>query len=355
MLTRKQIRKMKHNNKAKKAITTSALALGVGLGLTAISSNKVDAATWTANSVESIQSALKTSGTTPYTIKWGDTLSTIAEAANKNGINTSVARLTEINKIANADLIYAGNKLWFNASNETVTGKDTNGNNHTYNLNPNKPVTDNNSGTKTPAKPATPTSPKNNGSTGNNTGSNNGNNNGKVTPPNNGGSNNNGGGSNTNPGGNDNGNNGGNVTPPDNGGDNNNGGNTNPPTNNIYTPNAEAIKADFMSLVNMSANGKYWGIPTGKAPSGADWTFTSQHLSASGNMDEYTSDMGVAKELYSTFIQDNLTDPSYVSAYISNLTVTGSVDKTTHKGMITVSDMTIQWYGDPFYGLDVNN
>ncbi|GKQ43143.1 hypothetical protein RD055328_10660 [Companilactobacillus sp. RD055328] len=189
--TRKELRKLaniqRRNNVAKKAVTTSALALGMGLGLTAIGSNKVDAATWTANSVESIQTALKTSGTTPYTIKWGDTLSTITEAANKNGIETSVQRLAEINKISNINLIYAGNKLWFSGqgSNGTVTVTDKDGNSHTYNLDPNKPLNNNGGSNSGSSNGSHNNGNANNNNSGNN---NNGSNNGSDNNGNNNGS-----------------------------------------------------------------------------------------------------------------------------------------------------------------------
>ena len=43
-----------------------------------------------------------------YTIKWGDTLSAISGATG-----LSVDSLVEINRIANRDLIFANNKLYF--------------------------------------------------------------------------------------------------------------------------------------------------------------------------------------------------------------------------------------------------
>lgn len=349
MQTRRQIKKLKHNNRTKKAITTSTLALGIGLGLTVVNSNKVDAATWTANSVESIQSALKTNGTTPYKIKWGDTLSTISSAANKNGIETSVARLVEINKISNANLIYAGNQLWFNATNGTVTGKDTNGNNHIYNLNPSKPLMNSNTGSTKPVNgiensdnagsQATPNdghkapTQQGSGSSNTNTGSDN-HNNSSNTGTNNGSSNHEGGQT---------------VNGGNQGGNNDNGGGTVTPEDQIYTPNAAAIKADLMSLINFPAYGKSTTVPTGQAPSGADWISTKQNLSAGGAL---TSDMAVAQELYAGFLPDNLSDPSYVAAVISNISVSGSYNLTKHTGSVDVSDVTIQWYADPFYGLE---
>ncbi|EQA3612374.1 LysM peptidoglycan-binding domain-containing protein, partial [Enterococcus hirae] len=50
-----------------------------------------------------------------YTIVWGDTLSGISQATN-----ISVQKLADMNKIANVDLIYAGNKLVFDGNVATV-------------------------------------------------------------------------------------------------------------------------------------------------------------------------------------------------------------------------------------------
>lgn len=95
---------------------------------------------WTLRPVADIVAQIQASNKKVYDIKWGDTLSTISEALNQTGITTSVDRLAEINHIANVDLIYAGAKLYLqgNGDNATVTTKDSNGNNQTYNLNPSK-------------------------------------------------------------------------------------------------------------------------------------------------------------------------------------------------------------------------
>lgn len=97
---------------------------------------------WTLRPVSEIKAQFQASDKKVYDIKWGDTLSTISEALNESGFTTSVDRLAEINHIANVDLIYAGAKLYLQGSGEnaTVTTKDSNGNNQTYNLNPAKPA-----------------------------------------------------------------------------------------------------------------------------------------------------------------------------------------------------------------------
>lgn len=98
--------------------------------------------TWTLRPVSEIKAQFESSDKRTYDIKWGDTLSTISEALNESGFTTSVDRLAEINHIANIDLIYAGAKLYLQGSGNdaTVTTKDSNGNDQTYNLNPSKPA-----------------------------------------------------------------------------------------------------------------------------------------------------------------------------------------------------------------------
>ncbi|KXT72375.1 hypothetical protein STRDD10_01969 [Streptococcus sp. DD10] len=62
---------------------------------------------WVARTVEMVKIDLKESkDSTTYLIKWGDTLSVIAKA-----VDIDMNILAQINKIANVDLIYAGNKL----------------------------------------------------------------------------------------------------------------------------------------------------------------------------------------------------------------------------------------------------
>lgn len=67
---------------------------------------------WTPRTVEQIKADIKGN---EYTIVWGDTLSGISQATN-----ITVQKLADINKIANVDLIYAGNKLVFEGNVATV-------------------------------------------------------------------------------------------------------------------------------------------------------------------------------------------------------------------------------------------
>ncbi|MGL9796130.1 LysM peptidoglycan-binding domain-containing protein [Enterococcus sp. DIV1283b] len=89
-------------------------AIGATIGGVALATadEKVDAAEWTPRSVEQIKADMKGN---EYTIVWGDTLSGISQATN-----ISVQKLADMNKIANVDLIYAGNKLVFDGNVATV-------------------------------------------------------------------------------------------------------------------------------------------------------------------------------------------------------------------------------------------
>ncbi|EGP5699412.1 peptidoglycan-binding protein [Enterococcus faecium] len=83
------------------------LAIGITVGGVALATahEKVDAAEWTPRTVEQIKADMNGN---EYTIVWGDTLSAISQATN-----ITVQKLADMNKIANVDLIYAGNKLVF--------------------------------------------------------------------------------------------------------------------------------------------------------------------------------------------------------------------------------------------------
>ena len=59
-----------------------------------------------------IKQAIQKQGGNVYTIQYGDTLSAIAQAMN---INMTI--LQQINHIANANVIIAGNKIGFSADN----------------------------------------------------------------------------------------------------------------------------------------------------------------------------------------------------------------------------------------------
>lgn len=90
------------------------LAFGATIGGVALATTheKVAAAEWTPRTVEQIKADMKGN---EYTIVWGDTLSGISQATN-----ISVQKLADMNKIANVDLIYAGNKLVFDGNVATV-------------------------------------------------------------------------------------------------------------------------------------------------------------------------------------------------------------------------------------------
>ncbi|EMF0103103.1 LysM peptidoglycan-binding domain-containing protein [Enterococcus hirae] len=205
------------------------LAIGATIGGVALATahEKVSAAEWTPRTVQQISADIAKTNGKEYTIVWGDTLSGISQATN-----ISVQKLADMNKIANVDLIYAGNKLIFsgnvatvqNNKGETVvqsviqpqdkvdstkpvgqpaTSQGTTSNNTTNSATQNTttPSTDNtvagntqtggqtteNTGSTTPSTPEnnggttqTPTQPDNNqnGSTGGNTGG------GQTTPSN---------------------------------------------------------------------------------------------------------------------------------------------------------------------------
>ena len=78
------------------------LASTVALSFTPVLATQAEELLWTARSVEQIQNDLtKTDNKTSYTVQYGDTLSTIAEAL---GVDVTV--LANLNKITNMDLIF---------------------------------------------------------------------------------------------------------------------------------------------------------------------------------------------------------------------------------------------------------
>ena len=78
------------------------LASTVALSFAPVLATQAEEVLWTARSVEQIQNDLtKTDNKTSYTVQYGDTLSTIAEAL---GVDVTV--LANLNKITNMDLIY---------------------------------------------------------------------------------------------------------------------------------------------------------------------------------------------------------------------------------------------------------
>ncbi|EOB3445291.1 LysM peptidoglycan-binding domain-containing protein [Enterococcus faecalis] len=131
--------------KIMKVLTIGVTVGGIAL---AMNSEKAEAAEWTPRTAEQIKAEIKGN---EYTIVWGDTLSAISQATN-----ITVQKLADMNKIANVDLIYAGNKLSFdgnvasvqNSAGETVAqtviqDKDK--------VNPSQPVGQPAQGTTTPS------------------------------------------------------------------------------------------------------------------------------------------------------------------------------------------------------------
>lgn len=173
--TRKQVRlnrdsarhvKLFKTNKGWMTMGVTTLAMAAGVITLGSNASDVSAATWKSRSVSEITDQIKQSASkTTYTIKWGDTLGTIAQALKNTGINTTAERLAEINHIAKADLIYAGNTLTFTGTgNQAVATVKEDGQTKSYNLDPNKTVeatkTDVDAAKdsqKTPAKAATKT------------------------------------------------------------------------------------------------------------------------------------------------------------------------------------------------------
>lgn len=102
--------------RSKFAASSVALML-MGLGQVALAEGEV----WTPRTVSEVQSQIivDENGNQSYTIQWGDTLFTIAQATN-----VSVEKLAEINAISNADLIYPGTRLVFSADRTIMTAEN---------------------------------------------------------------------------------------------------------------------------------------------------------------------------------------------------------------------------------------
>ena len=108
----------------KKTLLTS-LIVGAAAGVVFFTSGNDAQASevnrvWTPRSVEAIKADIAKAKNNQYTIVWGDTLSGISQATN-----LTVQKLADLNKIANVDLIYAGNTLVFDGN--VVTAKNDKG------------------------------------------------------------------------------------------------------------------------------------------------------------------------------------------------------------------------------------
>ena len=89
-------------------VATGVILLGLGFLAPTVSASEQDGV-WVARTVAEVKADIqKIDNLSHYTIKWGDTLSAISGATG-----LSVDSLVEINRIANRDLIFANNKLYF--------------------------------------------------------------------------------------------------------------------------------------------------------------------------------------------------------------------------------------------------
>ena len=89
-------------------VATGVILLGLGFLAPTVSANEQDSV-WVARTVAEVKADIQNiDNLSHYTIKWGDTLSAISGATG-----LSVDSLVEINRIANRDLIFANNKLYF--------------------------------------------------------------------------------------------------------------------------------------------------------------------------------------------------------------------------------------------------
>ena len=89
-------------------VATGVILLGLGFLAPTVLANEQDGV-WVARTVAEVKADIQNiDNLSHYTIKWGDTLSAISGATG-----LSVDSLVEINRIANRDLIFANNKLYF--------------------------------------------------------------------------------------------------------------------------------------------------------------------------------------------------------------------------------------------------
>ena len=89
-------------------VATGVILLGLGFLAPTVSASEQDGV-WIARTVAEVKADIQNiDNLSHYTIKWGDTLSAISGATG-----LSVDSLVEINRIANRDLIFANNKLYF--------------------------------------------------------------------------------------------------------------------------------------------------------------------------------------------------------------------------------------------------
>jgi len=104
----------------KSLLTFGATAALVG-AFVAANPVEAEAAEWEPRTVEEVKADVESNGVeSQYTIRWGDTLGTIARA-----LDISVGQIAEVNEIANRDLIIAGNTLHLSEATDTMSVEDS--------------------------------------------------------------------------------------------------------------------------------------------------------------------------------------------------------------------------------------
>ena len=117
----------------KTVLATIAVAF---LGISGMTTSTAKADEWVARTTEEVKDEIvhNDEGVQEYTVKYGDTLSVIAEA-----MDVSLDALIRVNDIQNANLIYAGTTIKFSSDKQEVVVK-TEEEEHTYKVEDNTEV-----------------------------------------------------------------------------------------------------------------------------------------------------------------------------------------------------------------------
>jgi len=108
-------------NLVKKSLLTFGATAALAGVFVANNTQSVEASGWEARTVQEVKEDVQTNGVeTQYTIQWGDTLGTIA-----NALDIPVDQIVNVNEIANRDLIIAGNILHLSEASDTVSVEDS--------------------------------------------------------------------------------------------------------------------------------------------------------------------------------------------------------------------------------------
>jgi len=108
-------------NLVKKSLLTFGATAALAGVFVANNTVTAEASGWEARTVQEVKEDVQTNGVeTEYTIQWGDTLGTIA-----NALDIPVDQIVNVNEIANRDLIIAGNILHLSEASDTVSVEDS--------------------------------------------------------------------------------------------------------------------------------------------------------------------------------------------------------------------------------------